>query len=151
MMRMRASRIFSALLLIGAALPGGAKSEDGAPSDLLVIASSAVPATSVTEAELKSFFLKKSSQWSGGMKVVPVNAKAGSPARTAFQQRVLAMSPAEEARYFQDLRIRKGITAPSELGNTQKAVSKLKGAISYVLRSEYKEGINKVLLTIPTK
>ena len=139
------------MLLIGATIPNGANSGDGAPTDLLVIANSSVPASSVTKAELKNYFLKKSSRWSGGLKVIPVNAKADSPERAVFQKRVLGMSASEETRYFQDLKIKKGITAPSELGNTQKAVSKLKGAVSYVLRSDFKEGVNKVLLTIPAE
>jgi hypothetical protein len=148
-MRMRTPFLFSALMLLGATTPMEANSGGGAPTDLLVIGNSAVPTDSVSAAELKNYFLKKSGRWSGGMKVIPVNAKTGSPARVAFQKLVLGMSAAEEMRYFQDLKIKKGITAPAEFGNTQKAVSKLKGSVSYTLRSEYKAGVNKVLLTIP--
>ena len=81
--------------------------------------------------------------------MVPINAMGSSPLREAFRTQVLQMTAAEETRYWQDMKIKKGLTPPSEFGNVQKAVFNLKGSVSYVFRSEHKGGVTKVLLEIP--
>ena len=59
------------------------------------------------------------------------------------------MTPAEEQSYWQEQKIRKGLTPPAEFASTLKAVFSVKGAVSYVFRKQFKEGVAKVLLIIP--
>lgn len=134
-------------LLVLLLAPVGVRSES--PSDILVIANNAAPASTLSLEEVRSIFLKKRASWSAGGKVVPVHAKEGSALRKSFQQRVLAMTAAEEAGYWQDQKIRRGLEGPAEFTNPLKAVFRIKGSVSYVFRSDYKEGVAKVLLVIP--
>jgi hypothetical protein len=120
------------------------------PMDILVIVnnSSEIEATSTTE--LRNIFLKIRSKWARGGRVTPINAKAGSILRIAFIERLLQMTQRDEASYWQANKIKTGLTEPSEFGNTMKVVYKIRGAVSYVFRSHYKDGVAKVVLVIPT-
>ena len=129
------------------ALPSQASADD--PNDIIVIANSSVKANSITKDELRDIFLKKRTSWSNSGNVKPINASDGSPLRARFCEAVLQMTPEEEKRYFQEEKIKNGVTEPNSFSNTQKAVFKLRGSISYVFRSEFKEGVAKKLLVIP--
>ncbi len=119
------------------------------PNDILIIANKGVSANSITVPELKAFFLKQKTRWKGGGRVVAVNAKEGNPLRAAFQKALLGMSEAKEKSYWQDQKIRTGLTAPPEFGNLLKATFSLRGSVSYVFRKDYREGVVKVLLVLP--
>lgn len=138
----------STILLIAAlALPSIAAADD--PDDIMVIANSSVTASKITKDELRDIFLKKRTSWSNSGTVKPINASDGSELRKEFCEAVLQMTTEEEKRYFQEEKIKQGLTEPNSFSNTQKAVFKLRGAVSYVFRSEFKEGVAKVLLVIP--
>ena len=138
----------SILFLATVLMPRSAAPSQGSPKDILIIANNAVPQNRATVADVRNYFLKKQSNWSGGVKVVPVNVKAQA-LRDDFRQKVLQMSATEETRYWQNLKITKGLTPPAEFSNAQKAVFKLKGSVSYVYRADYTAGVSKILLTIP--
>jgi hypothetical protein len=89
--------------------------------------------------------------WSSGAKVVPLNVTNGSGLRDDFRARVLGMTSAQEQSYWQERKIKAGESTPSEFGDTLRAVFKLRGAIGYVYRSQFKEGTAKVLLVIPAR
>ena len=117
------------------------------PNDIMVIANKSIRATEISADELKAIFLKKKESFAGG-KVVPINSKAGSPLRKAFQKRVVEMDGSAEASYWEEQKIKSGRTPPAEFSGTLKAVFSVKGSIGYCHRSEYREGVVNVLLVL---
>ncbi len=139
--------LFVSLLLLGAFPLHPSKSEaDHDP--LLIIASHSAPVSSITLLEVKQMFLKQRTSWPGGGKIVVLNARSGSEERKTFQAKVLDMDDGKETAYWQEQKIKKGITPPPEIGNTQKGVFSLKKSVSYCLQSQYKTGTSKILLTL---
>lgn len=128
-----------------AVLSFGASEARAGDYDLLIIANKKSNASSASKAELRSYFLKKRTSWKGGGRVIPVNARAGSRLRQAFQSKVLRMSDSEEEEYWKNEGIRRGASKPAELSNTLKAVYHLRGSVSYVFRKDYKGGVVKIL------
>jgi hypothetical protein len=118
------------------------------PSDLLIIVNRSASVTGTSLEEVRNIFLRKKSAWRRGDEAVPIHARGG-PGRAAFLERVLRMTPAEEREYWKNARIKKGTTSPSEFPNTLKAVFHLRKGVSYVLRSEYREGVARILLVVP--
>ena len=102
----------------------------------------------ISLAEVRNLFLGWQTVWSGGGKVVKINAKEGSPIRAAFRNKILRMTREQEGRHWKDQKVRKGLRPPVEFGNVLKAVFKLKRSVSYVYRSEYKPGVVKVLAVV---
>ncbi|MDJ0764106.1 MAG: hypothetical protein QNJ97_14080 [Myxococcota bacterium] len=119
------------------------------PNDILIIANQSASASQVSPDVLRDIFLKKRTAWPSGGKVTPVNASPGSDLRKAFREHILKMTADEERQYWQDLKIRKGAAEPPVFSQPLRAVFHLKGSVSYVFRSQYKEGVVKVLLVIP--
>ncbi|MCP4602906.1 MAG: hypothetical protein GY847_20715 [Proteobacteria bacterium] len=119
------------------------------PDDILVIANKGVSVNSITIPELKAIFLKQKAHWKSGGRVVALNAKEGTALRSVFQKTLLGMSLAKEKSYWQDQKIRTGLSAPPEFGNLLKAVFSLRGSVSYILRKDYREGVVKILLVLP--
>jgi ABC-type phosphate transport system substrate-binding protein len=119
------------------------------PKDILIVANSAAGVNKVSLADVRDMFLKKRTSWPGGAKVVPVNINDGNGLRNDFRAKVLGMTSAQEKAYWQERKIKAGESTPSEFGDTLRAVFKLRGAIGYVYRSQFKEGTAKVLLVIP--
>ena len=68
--------------------------------------------------------------------------------RNAFVQQAMTMNPAEEQKYWQDQKMKKGINPPSELSDTVRAVSSSPGAISYCYRKDFNPAMAKILLTL---
>lgn len=119
------------------------------PDDILIIANKSVHIDRLSLSDVQAYFLKLRQRWPDGNKVVPINAKANREARTAFVTRVMKMQPNKELAYWADQKIRLGQHPPVEFSNPLKAVFKLKGSIGYVFRSQYKEGVVKILAVIP--
>jgi hypothetical protein len=141
--------VAAAALALGAALIVGTAGTPFAegPNDIMIIANKSVKASKISADELKAIFLKKKESFAGS-KVVPINAKTGSPLRKAFQRRVVDMDGNNEAGYWEEQKIKTGLTPPSEFAGTVKAVFSVKGSVGYCFRSEYREGVVKVLLVL---
>ena len=135
-------------LIAALSVPVGVAEADG-PQDLVIVANQSVPVNELTIDEVKAIFLKQRKSWKAGSTAVPIHAKAGSALRNAFVHRVLGMTENEELSYWEGQKIRKGIEGPAEFANPLKAVFRIKGSISYVMRSDYKEGVAKILLVVP--
>ena len=118
------------------------------PRDILVIVNGSVKGEKLSVNELREIFLKKRTTWGSGVRAVPIHS-TNSALRDDFRQRVLQMSESEEERYWQQYQIQKGEAKPVSFGNTLKAVFQLKGAVSYIYRSDYREGVTNVVLTLP--
>ena len=119
------------------------------PNDILIVANTASGGGSMSVSDVRDLFLKKRSSWGNGVKVAPLNAVEGSALRAVFRSKVLGMTGAEEQAYWQERKIKAGESVPPEFGDTLRAVFKLRGAIGYVLRSQFRAGTAKVLLVIP--
>lgn len=127
-----------------------ASAED--PRDLLVVVNPSVKATSITLVQVRDIFLKTRTTWPDSTaRALAVNAKNYSETRTAFRQRVLNMSEEDETRYWQKQKLIGKKGEPPEFPNPLKAVFKLKDSVCYVFRSDYREGIGRVILVIPAK
>lgn len=117
--------------------------------DIVVIAHRNIPENEITLDELRELFLKNRNHWKSGVRAIAINARFGTRLRDEFVRKVLQMSPEEEVAYWQEQKIKTGEVTPPEFTNTQKAVFKLPGSVSYVYRSELKAGVSKILLVIP--
>lgn len=137
------------IILALAAFAASAVAAAESPNDILIVANTASGGGSLSVTDVRDMFLKKRSSWGNGVKVAPLNAVEGSALRTAFRAKVLGMTAGEERAYWQERKIKAGEAVPPEFGDTLRAVFKLKGAIGYVLRSQFKAGTAKVLLVIP--
>lgn len=138
-----------AVVLLIAAVASVDTARAESPNDILVIASPAIKVKSITVEDLRDMFLKKRTNWSSGEKVVPLNVADNAKLREEFRNAVLEMSPSEEQSYWQIRKIKEGDSDPPALGNVLKAVFKLRGAVSYIYRSQYKAGVTNVLLVLP--
>lgn len=138
--------LFVALIIATIAIPISAEQ----PDDILIVANVNVPQEELSEIEVRSIFLGQRQTWSSGQRIVAVNAKAGTELRRQFQDHIIDMSPRKEASYWEDQKIRHGFAPPVQFSNPLKAVFSLKGAISYIHRKDFKEGVAKVLLVVPS-
>jgi hypothetical protein len=120
------------------------------PDDIIVFVNISITESKINIDDLKNYFLKRKTRWKKGGKVIPVNAKAGTALRKDFLDRALGMTSEAEESYWNERRIQIGVSNPPEFSNIQKAVFKIRGAIGYVYRSEYKKGVTKVVLVIPS-
>ena len=119
----------------------------GNPNDILIIANNSVSQDTISIDELSALFLKMRTTV-GGTKFVPINAPKNAAIRLSFQKVVLGMTPAEENTYWEEMKIKKGLLPTVEFRETLKAVFSVKDSIGYCYRSEYKEGLVKVLRTL---
>jgi ABC-type phosphate transport system substrate-binding protein len=140
------SRFLLVLMLLFAAPANIVADSD---TDILIIVNKVVPVNSLSIDDVRDLFLKKKVRWKAGVKAVPINIRGKEKLRNQFRSRVLGMTLGDENDYWQKMKIQSGMSAPTEIGNTLKAVYKLKGAVSYIYRSQYKKDVAKIVLTIP--
>ncbi len=118
------------------------------PDDILIIVNKAVNIDQTQVDELKAIFLKRKANWSDGTKAIPINAPEGSKIREAFRRLVTGMTRSREQSFWQTQMIKHGTNRPPEFANPLKAVFKLRGAVSYVYRSDYRKGVAKIILVL---
>jgi hypothetical protein len=138
-----------AVVVFIASLPKVSVAEN--PNDILIFVHKRTKTPNMSTTELKNYFLKIKLRWQNGKKAVVINAREGSALRNDFQKRVLEMDPRQERMYWQDRKIKIGISIPPEFTNLQKAVFNISGSMSYVYRSQYREGVTEVVFVIPAK
>ena len=118
------------------------------PDDILIVANKSVPLNTASNAELKAIFLKQKSRWKNGSKAIPVHAKKGTTLRSDFLKRLLNMEQSRERSYWQEQKIKRGVLPPPAFSNSLRAVFQISGSVSYVFRSDYKEGVAKILAVL---
>ena len=131
-------------------LAAEAVAQTDSPDDILVVANNSVSASSVSLTVIRDLFLKIRKEWRAGENATPVNAK-DEQLRSDFRKRVLSMDLTAEQRHWEDVKVKFGQSEPPSFANNLKAVFKLKGAVSYLYRKDYKEGVAKVILVVPAK
>jgi ABC-type phosphate transport system substrate-binding protein len=147
-MAKRVFQLFSPLLLILAGLmqqQTAAQADN--PDDIVVIANRNLPVSALSLTEVKRIFRKEVTVYQGN-RLQPIHAKSGSALRVQFVSRVLGMNDSGEQKYWQDMRVKKGMRPPIELSNTVRAVFSAPGAISYCFRKDFNPTTAKMLLTI---
>lgn len=118
------------------------------PDDILVVANNSLKADSVSTAELKAIYLKERTRWKTGGRAIPIHAKEGTALRRAFLQRLLRMEESRERAYWQEQKIKKGTLPPAAFSSSLRAVFQIKGSVAYVFRSDYKQGVAKVVAVL---
>ena len=58
------------------------------------------------------------------------------------------MEESRERAYWQEQKIKRGTLPPAAFSSSLRAVFQIKGSVAYVFRSEYKEGVVKVLAVL---
>jgi hypothetical protein len=84
--------------------------------------------------KLRRIFLASPTEGDDGRRFVPLNLGRRTPAREAFDRRVLGMNPEEVARFWIDQRLRgkKPPQTVSSLATLRRALDELPGTISYL-------------------
>jgi ABC-type phosphate transport system substrate-binding protein len=125
-----------------------ARADTRSSEEFLVIVNRANPAREVSAELAAEAFLKKTTRWSNGENIRPVDLAPDSGIRRRFSASVLKRSVAAVRSYWQQRIFTGRDTPPPELDSEDavvRYVSKYEGAIGYVASST-KVGDAKVLL-----
>ncbi|KAB2866590.1 MAG: phosphate ABC transporter substrate-binding protein [Bacteroidales bacterium] len=112
-----------------------------------VIVNNNNPNTTLSTGELSSIFLKKTSKWSNGEKVVPVDLNADSPIREAFSKNVHKKSVGSIKSYWQQYVFAGSGTPPVEKNSDTEVVEFVKkntGAIGYISSGADASGVKVI-------
>ena len=136
------------LMLVGAALVVRSTPALADGQKLVVVVAKGSKLTSISRSELKRCFLGDPITV-GDKNLVPFNSEPSTPARTAFDQAVLGMSPSEVGRLWVDRKVRGQSSAPRSLpsvGHVVKVVAKFPNAISYVPADQLTSALQPVAI-----
>jgi len=138
LMRNMTSRRRLCLLLCGMAMvmmtavpPGPA----AAAEEFVVIVNAANPVTSVGNAQLSSLFLKKITQWGGGLPAVPVDLGPESSVRESFSHQVHRKGTSAVKAYWQQMIFSGRDVPPPEKASAREVVAFVganRGGVGYV-------------------
>ena len=110
-----------------------------AASLLIVVTQKASVLTDLSLRELKRLYQSEPVNGPDGSLLVPLNQAPGTPARVAFDQLVLKMSPDAMARYWIDRKIRGQTAAPRSVPSLdllRRAVASVPGTLTYLAASD---------------
>jgi ABC-type phosphate transport system substrate-binding protein len=127
---MKRLAILSLLALLPAAIPLTAQ-EGG----FQLVVSSANPSSAIAKAQVARLFLKKSTTWDHGLKVVPIDRTANSTVRAAFSRQIHGKEVSFIRNYWQKLIFTGRGTPPPEAGSDREVLDFIRrnsGAIGYV-------------------
>jgi len=121
-------------LLLGAALGALPRPAAGA-EPFVVIVNAANPVSAVTGDQLSALFLKKLTQWSGGLPAVPVDLGAEAAARESFSRAVHHKGTGAVKAYWQQLIFSGRDVPPPEKGSAREVIAFVaanRGGVGYV-------------------
>lgn len=107
----------------------------GGAEEFVVIVNAANPVASVGNAQLSSLFLKKLTQWGGGLPAVPVDLGPESPVRASFSQQIHHKGTAAVKAYWQQMIFSGREVPPPEKASAREVVafvSANRGGVGYV-------------------
>jgi ABC-type phosphate transport system substrate-binding protein len=131
----RRGRRFLGYLSIVVLVILGAMAGQAAAEPFVVIVNADNPATGVTASELSNLFLKKASQWNGGLTALPVDLSESSPVRESFSRQVHHKGTAAVKAYWQQQIFSGRNVPPPEKGSIRDVVEFVRanrGAVGYV-------------------
>ncbi|MBN2714725.1 MAG: hypothetical protein JXX14_02655 [Deltaproteobacteria bacterium] len=117
------------------------------PDQLVVIVNRNFKVDSLSVAEVRRIFKKEITVYKG-VAVRPIHAPSGSPLRNQFLSQVMGMSSTAEEKYWEEAKVKKGVSPPIQLSNTVRAVFAAPGAISYCYRKEFNPTVAKIILSL---
>lgn len=100
-----------------------------------VITHESNPYTSLTKAQLRDFFMKKSKHWPNGTPVKFFDRTDGSAERAVFLREIIHKSQREVETFWIGQKLYSGHSAPTQLATdsmTASMISRFPGAIGYV-------------------
>lgn len=107
----------------------------GSAEEFVVIVNAANPVTSVTSGQLSSLFLKKLTQWGGGLPALPVDLGPESSVRESFSQRIHRKGTAAVKAYWQQMIFSGREVPPAEKASAREVVAFVtanRGGVGYV-------------------
>ncbi len=119
-------------ILIGGLLSG---LELVAQSGYQVVVHASNPASSINKADLAKLLLKKTKEWSSGLKVLPVDQASSRSVRETFSRNVHGKSVSAVKSYWQKLIFTGRETPPVDLASDSQVLQYVRdhsGAIGYV-------------------
>jgi ABC-type phosphate transport system substrate-binding protein len=125
----------AALVAVALVVTPSGKAPAEAEIKLAVIVNAAVPATTLSAAELSSIFTRATRTWKDGTTVRALNLPPNSRERVEFDRVVLDMSPDRSAQFWIDRQIRGQEAAPKAIGQADivaRLIPTLAGSIGYV-------------------
>lgn len=142
------SRLLGALLVLLAGLAQTSAAEER----YVVIVNAANPVTSLSKDELSRIFLKKTSAWGNGSRVLPADLVASSKVRARFSQDVHGKDTAAIKAYWQKMIFSGRGIPPAELASSAEVVAFVaanRGAIGYVSEDASLGGTVKAIRMVP--
>ena len=125
------------VLILIVAMGGVVAASFAAVNDVQVIVHAERPETLISKTELSRLFLKRTTRWADGSKVVPFDQEKGSPLRDSFLQGVHDMDENRYAKYWVKLVFSGRAKPPDTLASDASvlaAVAADRAAIGYVAK-----------------
>lgn len=141
----RTLRINVGILAILAAV--GAGYVHSSFADMVIVVNKTNPVTAVKKTVVGRYFLKKSTMWDFGIKVVPIDLPAAEPVREEFSKRILQSSPREVESHWISESLVGGKSAPEIVNNAalvKKRVAAEPGGIGYIDSAELDDSVKRV-------
>jgi ABC-type phosphate transport system substrate-binding protein len=126
---------FSTCLIAFCLLAAGGRAAAPRSPEYLVIVNAENPASSAERKFLSDVFLKKTTRWSGGQLIRPVDQNADSAVRRRFSEEVLERSVTAVRSYWQQVIFSGRDVPPPELSGDDTVLEYVKnhaGAVGYV-------------------
>jgi ABC-type phosphate transport system substrate-binding protein len=126
---------FSSCLLCFCLLAAGGRAEAPRAPEYVMIVNAANPVSSAERKFLSDAFLKKTTRWSGGQLIRPVDQSADSAVRRRFTEEVLERSVTAVRSYWQQVIFSGRDVPPPELSGDATVLEYVKnhaGAVGYV-------------------
>jgi ABC-type phosphate transport system substrate-binding protein len=135
-------RVFTALALLLALAPAASPVEG-----FRIVVNEKNPAATLTRSEVARMFMKKTTEWPGGLGVAPVDQERTSATRDAFSREILQKDADSISAYWQTL-VYSGRETPPPVRKSDAEVVEYvrgnRGAIGYVSGSTAIEGLKAV-------
>ena len=116
-------------------------------TDVVIIVNRENPVKTVKKSVLARYFLKKTTRWDSGTRVVPIDLTVSNPVRQEFSEGGLQKSPHEVEEYWIAESLTGGKLAPeivSDPALVKKRVAADAGALGYVDKTQVDETVKVV-------
>ena len=128
-------RIFFSAMVAGLLVTGAEVS-----AQVVVIVNEGNPASSLSQNDVRAYFMKSESQWRNGEKVRPIDQAGSSAERETFISTVLGISDAEFERYWIEKQYVSAEQPPAKAPNAAAVITLVKsftGGIGFVSQSAW--------------
>jgi ABC-type phosphate transport system substrate-binding protein len=119
----------------------------GAQTTYKIVANPSAPDDAITRADASRIFMKKTTRWSDGSKVVVVDLFPGFPVRESFTSEVIEKSVSAVQAYWQQQIFSGRGVPPEEMGSDAEVLAFVRsrpGAIGYVSIDAAADGVKVI-------